>query len=182
MKPSITPGPTAPRIAILVLSPAGLALAHRLRAASAEATAIFGPSCIVGACGGLPEGADAAVSGAEPPPGAFATAEPGVFGFIGPIRKFLPALWSRFDAIVAVMAVANMVRLAGPLAGDKRLDPAVVVVDGAGRFAVSLLGGQSYGAGADDLTYRVAAILGATPVITNGSTRSPGNVRRVGRR
>jgi len=74
------------------------------------------------------------------------------------------------------------VRLAGPLASDKRLDPAVVVVDGAGRFAVSLLGGQGYGTGADDLTYRIATILGATPVITNGAARSPSNIGRVRRR
>ena len=177
MKPSITPGPTSPRTAVLVLSPAGLALAHRLRAAGPEATAIFGPSCIVGACGGPAEGAETAAGADEPPPGTFATGEPGVFGFTGPLRKVFPALWSRFDAIVAVMPLANLVRLAGPLAGDKRRDPAVVVVDDAGRFAVSVLGG--HGAGADDLAHQVAAILGAAPVVTSSRGRSvPHDVRR----
>ncbi len=65
------------------------------------------------------------------------------------------------------MALGIVVRLAGPLATDKRRDPALVVVDDAGRFAISVLGG--HGAGANDLAVQVAGILGATPVITTAS-------------
>ena len=50
------------------------------------------------------------------------------------------------------MALGIVVRLAGPLAVDKRRDPAVVVVDDAGRFAISVLGG--HGAGANELAAR----------------------------
>ena len=164
------------RTAILVLSPAGLALARRLLAAGPEATAIFGPSCIVGACGGPAAGAATSAHADTPPPGTFATAEPGIFGFTGSIRRLFPALWARSDAIVAVMPLATLVRLAGPLAGDKRRDPAVVVVDDAGRFAVSVLGG--HGARADDLTHQVAAILGAAAVVTSSPGRSIPQVRR----
>ena len=146
------------------------------RARDPEATAIFGPSCIVGACGGARRGAGDGGRRRRPAPGTFATGEPGVFGFTGPLRKVFPALWSGFDAIVAVMAVANIVRLAGPLAGDKRRDPAVVVVDDAGRFAVSVLGG--HGARAEDLAHQVAAILGAAPVVTSSPGRSIPQVRR----
>jgi cobalt-precorrin 5A hydrolase len=168
-------------MAALVLSQEGLALARRLRAAAPETTSIFGPSCIVGVCGGPPAGPEV-----EPEPGAaihesdpstFATAEPGVSGWTGPLRRIFPELWGRFDAIVAVMPVAIVVRLAGPLAGDKRREPAIVVVDEAGQFAVSVLGGHA--SGVDDLAERVAAILGAAPVVTTrtSSARSPRHVR-----
>jgi cobalt-precorrin 5A hydrolase len=161
---------------VLVLSHDGLTLARRLRAAWPETTAIFAPSCIVGACGG-PAGTLADPDGL--PTGTFATGEPGVFGWTGPLRRVFPSLWGRFDAIVAVMALGIVVRLAGPLAVDKRRDPAVVVVDDAGRFAISVLGG--HGAGANGLAQRVAALLGAAPVVTTASeARSVPAVDRIG--
>jgi cobalt-precorrin 5A hydrolase len=91
-----------------------------------------------------------------------------------------PAVWGEFDAIVAVMALGIVVRLVGPLATDKRRDPGVVAVDDAGRFAVSVLGG--HGAGANELAGEVAAILGATPVITTASeAHALPAVDRIGR-
>jgi cobalt-precorrin 5A hydrolase len=78
-----------------------------------------------------------------------------------------PAFWGEFDVIVGVMALGVVVRLVGPLAKDKRSDPAVVVVDDAGRFAVSVLGG--HGAGANGLAREVAGVLGATAVVTTAS-------------
>jgi cobalt-precorrin 5A hydrolase len=65
------------------------------------------------------------------------------------------------------MSLGIVVRIAGPLAVDKRSDPAVVVVDDAGRFAVSVMGG--HGAAANDMAKAVAATLGAMPVITTAS-------------
>ena len=65
------------------------------------------------------------------------------------------------------MALGIVVRMAGPLAGDKRRDPAVVAVDDAGRFAISVLGG--HGAGANALAEEVAEVLGALPVVTTAS-------------
>lgn len=141
------------KTAILVLTPSGLALARRLR--DADAT-IFGPACVVGRC-------DQGRGQSQ----TFPSDEPGVFGWVGPLRKVFPLFWEEYDAIVAVMALGIVVRLAGPLASDKRRDPAVVAVDDAGRFAVSVLGG--HGAGANELTRRVAEILGATPVVTTAS-------------
>jgi cobalt-precorrin 5A hydrolase len=146
------------RTAILVLSRAGLVMARKIRDARPEGTAIFGPSCVVGRCA-APKGTAAGL--------AFPTDEPGVFGWVGPLRKVFPAVWGEFDAVVGVMALGALVRLVGPLASDKRRDPAVVAVDDAGRFAVSVLGG--HGAGANELTRFVAGVLGATPVITTAS-------------
>ncbi|AGA25226.1 cobalt-precorrin 5A hydrolase [Singulisphaera acidiphila] len=165
--------------AILVLTRDGLALARRLRDARPdEGIVIFGPSCVVGACGGPVPSADEAAIGASSP--FFATAEPGVFGWLGPLRLVFPTIWQRHDSIVAVMALGIVVRLAGPLALDKRRDPAVVVVDDAGRFAISVLGG--HGAGANELAYRVAEVLGAQPVVTTASdVRGLPAVDQVGR-
>lgn len=150
------------KTAILVLSAGGLAWARRLRDTRSVGTTIFGPSCIVGRCG-VPGSTLESAS----PPASFATDEPGVFGWLGPLRRFLPTIWEEYDAIVAVMALGIVVRLVGPLAADKRRDPAVVVVDEAGRFAISVLGG--HGAGANELALAVAERLGAVPVITTAS-------------
>ncbi|MDB5353030.1 MAG: cobalamin biosynthesis protein CbiG [Planctomycetota bacterium] len=153
------------KTAILVLSQSGLNLARGLRASPAwPETVVFGPSCVVGRCGGGPVGDGQSPSNLSK---TFPSGEPGVFGWIGPLRLVVPEVWREYDAIVAVMALGIVVRLIGPLAADKRRDPAVVVVDDAGRFAIPVLGG--HGAGANDLARRVADLLGATPVITTAS-------------
>jgi cobalamin biosynthesis protein CbiG len=69
--------------------------------------------------------------------------------------------------LVCIMALGIVVRLVGPLAEDKECDPPVVVVDEAGRFAISVLGGHSRGA--NDLANQVATALHATAVITTAS-------------
>ncbi|ASF46622.1 cobalamin biosynthesis protein [Methylovulum psychrotolerans] len=59
------------------------------------------------------------------------------------------------------------VRFLDGLSHDKHSDPAVVVIDEAGRFAVSLLAGHE--GGANRLAYRAANVLGAVPVITTAT-------------
>ncbi|MDX6645888.1 MAG: cobalt-precorrin hydrolase / cobalt-factor methyltransferase / precorrin-3B [Miltoncostaeaceae bacterium] len=71
------------------------------------------------------------------------------------------------DGIVCFLAVGATVRLLAPLLADKLRDPGVVAVDDAGRYAVALVGGHAGGANA--LARRVAAALGADPVITTAS-------------
>ena len=68
---------------------------------------------------------------------------------------------------VMVMAAGIAVRYLQGLAGDKRTDPAVVALDEAARFAVSLLSGHE--GGANRLAYSVANLTGAIPVITTAS-------------
>jgi cobalt-precorrin 5A hydrolase len=60
-----------------------------------------------------------------------------------------------------------VVRAIAPLIRSKLEDPAVVVVDVGGRFAVSLLSGHE--GGANDLAVRVANIIGAEPVISTAT-------------
>jgi cobalt-precorrin 5A hydrolase len=65
------------------------------------------------------------------------------------------------------MAAGIVVRSITPYLRGKDADPAVVVVDEGGQFAVSLLSGHL--GGANDLAREVAQILGGTPVITTAT-------------
>ncbi len=82
-------------------------------------------------------------------------------------RQALCRAWAECDCVVLFMASGAAVRLVAPLLADKRRDPGVVAVDDAARFAVVLAGGHA--GGANELASRVAASLGATPVITTAS-------------
>ena len=75
------------------------------------------------------------------------------------------------DALVSFLATGATVRLLAPLLQDKAVDPGVVVVDEAARFAVALLGGHSplLPGGANALAQKVADALGATAVVTTAT-------------
>jgi len=81
----------------------------------------------------------------------------------------LSARWGDADAFVMVLALGATVRLVAPLLADKASDPAVVCVDDAGAFAISVCGGHVGGANA--LAHEVARLLGAEPVITTATDR-----------
>ena len=68
---------------------------------------------------------------------------------------------------VMIAASGIAVRFLDGLAQDKHSDPAMVVLDEAGRYAVSLLAGHE--GGANQLAYRVANAVGAVPVITTAT-------------
>jgi cobalt-precorrin 5A hydrolase / precorrin-3B C17-methyltransferase len=81
----------------------------------------------------------------------------------------LKAGFAQYDAVVAVMAAGAVVRILAPLiaAGHKSSDPAILVIDEAGRFVTPILGG--HGAGANRLAIELAEILGAVAVITTAT-------------
>ena len=74
---------------------------------------------------------------------------------------------ARPQDLVFIGAMGICVRLIAPVVRDKHADPAVVCVDSAGQFAVSVMSGHL--GGANERTRRVARILGARPVITTQS-------------
>ncbi|HLF03850.1 MAG TPA: cobalamin biosynthesis protein, partial [Dehalococcoidia bacterium] len=94
-------------------------------------------------------------------------APPEVIPFDLPLRPVVQQLFQEYQQLVLFLPVGAAVRLLAPCLNDKHQDPAVVCVDDAGRFAVSLLSGHL--GGADRLAQEVAAILGAAPVITSAS-------------
>jgi precorrin-4 C11-methyltransferase len=72
--------------------------------------------------------------------------------------------WNEYDAFIFIGAMGICVRTISPFIKDKHEDPAVICVDSMGNHVISVLSGHV--SGANDLTRRVAAILGADPVIT----------------
>ena len=85
----------------------------------------------------------------------------------GDVRQGLEALFQEGRPLVCIMALGIVVRLLGPLVNDKRTDPPVVVLDEAGSFAISVLGGHLGGANA--ITREISKAIGAVPVITTAS-------------
>lgn len=83
------------------------------------------------------------------------------------LKVLIRRLWQEADGLVCIMASGIVVRLIAPLLQGKDRDPAVVVMDDAGKFAVSLLSGHLGGANA--LAERCAFLTGATPVITTAT-------------
>lgn len=77
------------------------------------------------------------------------------------------ASYRRHTRWIMVAASGIAVRFLDGLPADKLTDPAVVVLDEAGRFAVALLAGHEGGANA--LAYRVANVVGAVPVVTTAT-------------
>jgi len=85
----------------------------------------------------------------------------------GSPAEALALAWRSSRQIVFFGAAGIAVRLLAPLLKDKASDPAVVVVDDAGRHAISLLSGHE--GGANELARNVARQLGAEPVLTTAS-------------
>ena len=75
-------------------------------------------------------------------------------------RDLFPAC----KGLIFIAPCGLVVRAIAPHIRHKTTDPAVVVVDVGGRWAVSLLGGHE--GGANELAMTVANILGAEPVIS----------------
>ena len=91
-------------------------------------------------------------------------------GIIEPKAEFPKTVQRDFqdcDALVFVMAMGIVVRTIAPLIRSKDKDPAVIVLDQNGTFAISLLSGHL--GGANYLTKRIAAAIQAQPVITTAT-------------
>ncbi|GAB6158360.1 cobalamin biosynthesis protein [Desulfotomaculum varum] len=76
-------------------------------------------------------------------------------------------VFARHSRLIFIMASGIVVRTLAPLLQSKHTDPAVVVLDEQGRFAVSLLSGHL--GGANRLAQTVAGLLGGTAVITTAT-------------
>ncbi|WP_181444646.1 cobalt-precorrin 5A hydrolase [Bacillus sp. 03113] len=91
----------------------------------------------------------------------------GIQMFTGSVRLLLPSLFEAYDGIIIIISLGAVVRMIAPLLKDKKVDPAVVVIDDKAEHVISVLSGHI--GGANELTREVAAALHARPVITTAS-------------
>lgn len=85
----------------------------------------------------------------------------------GAFKDRIGPLFEAFDQIVFFVSLGAVVRLIAPHLKSKDEDPGVLVVDDAGQFVIPVLSGHVGGANA--MAETVAALLGATPVLTTAS-------------
>lgn len=82
-------------------------------------------------------------------------------------HEWMKDAFENYDAVVSVGAIGIAVRHIAPFIKRKDVDPAVVVVDESGRYAIPILSGHL--GGANRLAEGIANALGAQAVITTAT-------------
>ena len=93
-----------------------------------------------------------------------------VFSYLKTFENLVDSIHHEFHQYtghVFIMSTGIVVRLIAGLIQHKTVDPAVIVLDDRGQHAISLLSGHL--GGANELTRRIADIVGARPVITTAT-------------
>ena len=132
------------RAAVFALTDGGAALAARLCAALDGEAQLYLPERLSGS-----------------------TSTAGHTAYFAHLSAAMTTAFSRYDALVCVMATGIVVRTLAPCVRSKLYDPAVLVFDEQGRHGISLLSGHV--GGANDLTRTLCAAVGADPVITTAT-------------
>jgi len=96
------------------------------------------------------------LSAAEPPGGSTSSNQ-----------QSFRTVYRQYGAWVFIGTTGIAVRYLQGLLEDKHTDPGVVLVDEAGRQVISLVGGHE--GGANELSIRVANLLGAQPILTTAT-------------
>ena len=91
----------------------------------------------------------------------------GVEPLAGPLSSVMGDLFLHYRGFVMIMAMGIVFRVIAPHIKDKGIDPAVVVMDEEGNFAISTLSGHV--GGANDLARQIAGGLNCTAVITTAT-------------
>lgn len=87
--------------------------------------------------------------------------------YAGKTGEQLGVLFPEYDAIIAIFSLGALIRLIAPYLKSKDSDPAIVVLDEGGKFAIPVLSGHLGGANA--LAGHLATALGAAAVLTTAS-------------
>lgn len=87
--------------------------------------------------------------------------------YSGQLRQWCRECFASADGIIFIGACGIAVRTIAPFLKSKTTDPAVLVIDEAGRFVISLLSGHL--GGANEFAVAAAKKIGAVPVITTAS-------------
>lgn len=91
-------------------------------------------------------------------------------GIVEPKEHFAETVkrdFAIYDGLIFIMAAGIVVRTIAPLVQSKASDPAVLVMDQQGMYVISLLSGHL--GGGNDLSRKIAAAIGASPVITTAT-------------
>ncbi len=80
------------------------------------------------------------------------------------IGEIIEECWINYDAIVFISACGIAVRSIAPFVSNKAKDPAIIVCDELGKFAISLLSGHI--GGANEIAKNIAKLTDGIPVIT----------------
>ncbi len=83
------------------------------------------------------------------------------------LKEWTGQMFEQMDAILFISATGIAVRSIAPFVSDKTKDPAIVVMDEKGVFAISLMSGHL--GGANELAGILANLTGAIPVITTAT-------------
>jgi len=76
-------------------------------------------------------------------------------------------LFEDYSALVCIFSLGAVIRLIAPHMRDKKIDPAVLVIDDKAKFVISTLSGHL--GGANELTEKIALAISATPVVTTAA-------------
>ncbi|MES0490212.1 MAG: cobalamin biosynthesis protein [Leptospirales bacterium] len=93
--------------------------------------------------------------------------EKNIYLYKGNVRVLLEKAFHKYEGIIAIVSLGAIIRLVAPLLKDKKTDPAVVVIDEAGKYVISALSGHI--GGANELSRNLAKIIGGEAVITTAS-------------
>ncbi len=82
-------------------------------------------------------------------------------------KELVTKIWGDYDAIIFVMALGIVTRIIKDHIEDKHKDPAIVVIDEMGRYAISALSGHE--GGANKLAEKISLFCKGDFVVTTGS-------------
>lgn len=137
--------PEQARVALVAITRHGIGLLQRLAPGLPAADAIV-PEKFAGQVAGLGNG---------------------VKPYAGALSTQIAHLFAAYDQIVFFVSLGAVVRLIAPHLKSKDEDPGVLVVDDAAQFVIPVLSGHV--GGANEQAGQVAALLGATAVLTTAS-------------
>ena len=100
-------------------------------------------------------------------PSKLTTEVTGITWYSEPTIEKIVELFKNNNALICIFSLGAVIRLIAPYLKDKKIDPAVIVIDDKTNFVISVLSGHI--GGANELTEEIAEKIGALPVITTAA-------------